>query len=682
VGQVEDVNRAVAILNVAMANNMFPQGAIPESDSAKLVEAEKIVAIATQAEAIGNSAGPAKIAHWDAIQAVLFEARVGIGANGNQADAKPEPSIQAMQPHPAQPQPGAQPSSSPPSQPAQLSPAPSPSPPVEPTSAPATATPSSGPSSPPSSSPASSSSPGQPSSTPADSQPKALELWSGAGSGRWFVTKDLGVQVEAVSEATGETTLLPKGFLKEKVTEGFVQVEVDGDWNIQGARGYNTLWYAHPGCTKWPVPLDDMLLPSVGEQVECAGCSNVFPVASVEPNGYVPRPTEPAPQQLPPVGQTVAPVPHPVLQVPAVAQATSAPVEKQPCVTLTAYPDRGVKIYEHPGCHAWEAQLYDDAGIGKPLLQVGAVGQCQNCGEELPLTKVEANGFVPGQPRPQAPPPAQSQPPVEPQSSPAVSFQGQPGLVFSSAQQALVDPNTLQPVQPQPQQEALPSSPSQSAPSSPSPSGGSPSSPPTTPAPAGSPSPSPQPSSEASPPSSGSGTSSSEPSASVPGPNIPADDVEGDAEYAGIVERVEANYAPTGMPVPQELEDPPTGMPEDPTENEALNRVLHMKYRGVASRARYLFAVEHAKAKEIGRLRKLLMKGAMREARKELGKDATLAEVRERAEEDEAVARWLEREAFHADRADAYKTFFEVYESNVETLSRDLTFAVREERGA
>lgn len=137
------------------------------------------------------------------------------------------------------------------------------------------------------------------------------------------------------------------------------------------------------------------------------------------------------------------------------------------------------------------------------------------------------------------------------------------------------------------------------------------------------------------------------------------------------------------MPAPQDLERPPTlGALADPTEDEALNRVLHSQYNALAARARYLFGVENALAKDCGRVRKRYMKGAVRAARQELGKQATATEVVGLAEENEDVACWTAFQERHADRADAYKAFLEIYLDNVKTLSRDLTFAGAEERGS
>jgi hypothetical protein len=169
---------------------------------------------------------------------------------------------------------------------------------------------------------------------------------------------------------------------------------------------------------------------------------------------------------------------------------------------------------------------------------------------------------------------------------------------------------------------------------------------------------------------------------SISDTGAPVEDDGGDEQYAALLDRVERNFTPTGMPAPQDLENPPSGMPEDLTQNEIENRRLHSQFNALSSRARYLYAIENAKARDCGRVRKLYMKPAMRLARQELGKSATQTEVVQLAEDDEKVKLWLERQADHADRADAYKTFFEDYSQNVAVLSRDLTWAGTEERGS
>lgn len=169
-------------------------------------------------------------------------------------------------------------------------------------------------------------------------------------------------------------------------------------------------------------------------------------------------------------------------------------------------------------------------------------------------------------------------------------------------------------------------------------------------------------------------SSSSSPSASSTEAKAPVDDDEGDPQYLALLEGVENDYEPAAMPVPMDLESPPEGMPEDLTLiGDLEQRRLHSQFNALQARARYLYGLENAKAKRIKRLRKSYMKVAMREARAQLGKDASVTEVTNLAEEHPDVAPWIERQERHEDRAEAYKTFFDTYTENVTVLSRDWT---------
>lgn len=75
---ISDVNRAVAILTTGQQNGMFPEGwQLPESDQDRIVEAEKLIALAEQAKQIAEQFGKERVQHYDAVMAVLFEAEVG-----------------------------------------------------------------------------------------------------------------------------------------------------------------------------------------------------------------------------------------------------------------------------------------------------------------------------------------------------------------------------------------------------------------------------------------------------------------------------------------------------------------------------------------------------------------------------------------------------------------------------
>jgi hypothetical protein len=136
------------------------------------------------------------------------------------------------------------------------------------------------------------------------------------------------------------------------------------------------------------------------------------------------------------------------------------------------------------------------------------------------------------------------------------------------------------------------------------------------------------------------------------------------------------------MPVPQDLVNPPSGMPEDLTANEQENRALHSQFNALAARARYLGGYEERIARDCGLMAKHLMKPLMRDARAKLGKDATLTELRDVAEDDPDVLIWHGRQKRHSDRAEAYRDLFSIYTKNVEVLSRDLTWSGAEQQGA
>lgn len=163
----------------------------------------------------------------------------------------------------------------------------------------------------------------------------------------------------------------------------------------------------------------------------------------------------------------------------------------------------------------------------------------------------------------------------------------------------------------------------------------------------------------------------------------PVDDDEGDDQYANLLAKVRENYEPQHMPSPMDLEHPPTKMPEDLTAiGDLEQRRLHSQFNALSARARYLYNIESAKGRACERIYRYHLKGAMRPARETLGKDATLTEVQQLAEENEIVAKWIVRRDDHQERAEAYKTYLAMYSENVTVLSRDWTMRAREESGS
>lgn len=138
------------------------------------------------------------------------------------------------------------------------------------------------------------------------------------------------------------------------------------------------------------------------------------------------------------------------------------------------------------------------------------------------------------------------------------------------------------------------------------------------------------------------------------------------------------------MPAPMDLERPPEEMPEDLTNvADLVARRLHSQFNALAARARYLRGIEDAKARGCRRMKNKYLKPAMRTARGELGKAASVEEVKARAEElNEDAVTWTAREERHTERSQAYETFLRMYAEDVSVLSRDWTFREAEEKGS
>jgi len=156
-------------------------------------------------------------------------------------------------------------------------------------------------------------------------------------------------------------------------------------------------------------------------------------------------------------------------------------------------------------------------------------------------------------------------------------------------------------------------------------------------------------------------------------PSVPEHDDEGDDEYQRILADTEERYTPVGMPIPRDLADPPDVKPENFDEvDDRTARALHSRYNALAARAKYLHNVEDARARGCSMVRKIAMRGARREARRELGKDATVTELDGWAEDNnEFVRTWGDRARKHEEQASAWKTFFDIYTQHVVVLSRD-----------
>lgn len=514
-----DMTRATAIINVAMENAMFPLGVMPESETDRIIEAEKLVALATQANEVANVIGRQNVAKIEAVEALLFEAQVLVGANGNGT----EPSSTPVSSSPSPAQPGSVPSS------------PEPAPPTT-TDVPSSSTP-------PSASPESQHSPTSPPEGVL-AEPQKDEDWEDAGGGRWHVNLNRGPQLEVSSLVTGETTVVPTGFLKKRLSQA-IEPFID----VEAKPMTNELIYTHSGCTRYMVPLDDCQLPAVGSLEECANCATQLPIRNVVANGYVAPVYQQEQQSSPPSSpESSSPSsPEPASSSPAPSPEATAPTDSSPS--------------------------------SPPAQESSSESSAPSSSEGGTIT-VEGPG-----------------------GSETLPYDAPVGDVVAAGER-------------------------------------------------------------------------------VTGATPEAREDDDDPEYAKVIGRVEANFTPDYMPAPQDMEREPLHMPDDVTQDDVLNRGLHMQFNALAARARYLFGIENAIARDCGRMRKRYMKGAMRQARATLGRDVTVTEVTSLAEENEEVAKWAGRQDSHADRADAYKTLFEIYAENVKTLSRDLTFAGAEERGS
>jgi hypothetical protein len=167
----------------------------------------------------------------------------------------------------------------------------------------------------------------------------------------------------------------------------------------------------------------------------------------------------------------------------------------------------------------------------------------------------------------------------------------------------------------------------------------------------------------------------------TPDTSIPQQDSEDDEDYQRILEETETRYFPEGFPVPHQLEKPPAFIAiEDLVDVEDLPaRTLHSQFNALAARAKLLYSVENARARDCARARKLSLRGPMREAREKLGSSSTLTERESWAEEHHPeVVTWSERVHKHSEEAKALEIYFDMYTENVSVLSRDWTMRDKE----
>lgn len=86
-----DVQRATAIISRGQEHGYFPEGKMPESETDRIVEAEKLVVLAQQVEVLAKEIGKHNIPGWPAAEVILFEAQVTMGSgesNGHAASVE------------------------------------------------------------------------------------------------------------------------------------------------------------------------------------------------------------------------------------------------------------------------------------------------------------------------------------------------------------------------------------------------------------------------------------------------------------------------------------------------------------------------------------------------------------------------------------------------------------------
>lgn len=164
---------------------------------------------------------------------------------------------------------------------------------------------------------------------------------------------------------------------------------------------------------------------------------------------------------------------------------------------------------------------------------------------------------------------------------------------------------------------------------------------------------------------------------------FPLHNSDGDEQYKHLLDEVEDRRTPSGFPVPREFNHSLPIIPEDSTNlSDSALKDLHLQFNALAARARFLHDLESDYARACGAIRDGYYRKAVKAARAEMGKDATLEEVKHEAEEDENVRTWTERREKHQAEARSFKTYFDINSDNVKVLSRDWTMRDKEQQGA
>lgn len=669
-----DVQRATAILNAAAKNNQYPPGAIPESEEAKISEAEKLVSLALQAHKVAMVVGKGNVPNYQAIMDVMFEANVTLGIEDPpQAPATPD----APKEEGGRAEPGSSADAAP--------------------------------------------STSETASQPPPSEPSAEAV---ANEEDWRNDWPHGYFIAVNKPDKNEIVYTHAGCPDSTNGRGtsFV-VPHDGVDATGGSQECPACVQAAP-----VVEVDGKAAP----KPICGNVDKAFlnVICELEPGHDPPhiggnQTWDSFLEQPPQQGVTIVDRPDggTEFRVPTTGGLDDPAVQAELGLTQP-YPDGQMQIFARPvenavlfthmGCPVGAGKL--DETVTFPLGDIdvtgyeGSIVECTLCHKQVPVTDIQIEPtFPPASDLPPAPVEQQVGPPVEVQpvkdetwldanNNPwtiDANYGGGPQVqVRSSTGEVTVVPRgflkgraegTVPPSQPQ-----TPSESPSPQPSSPDPSASVTSSPePTTASVLPDAIPMTEPSGGESAPLSSPNSPSASPEASsssdVPEApaTVPVDDDGGDVMYRELLDNVDMLYQPPSMPTPMDLETPPASMPEDLTTVPIeTNRQLHSQFNALASRCRYLHSVESAKERDCNTIRRKYLKVAKRAARQQLPASATETAITELAEEDADVQTWFERSETHHKRAVAWKTFFDIYTENVSVLSRDYTMREAEQQGA
>lgn len=620
-----DDQRAIAIIKRAQEGEMYAEGAMPESESDRIIVAEQLVEQARQVEMVRGlwieKEGPVeadrRVPHWPAVEKILVEANMLVGANEETAQTNghiPEISQIEQQELPSAPTSSGEERAATGS--TQSAPVPDP-PPVDSLSQQEASVEVSG---------------------GIYQEPQKGEVWASENGQEWqLLSSGGGPMVDVMLVATGEKAQVPSGFLKRKVHESAVEKNVGRiEWWVD--REKNAIYYQHVGCDTphehWIIPLDDCPLPDVtGETTEeCPNCCYIAPLS---------RRSEISSQQA-------------ASELPASEEVIDDFSGKYEFLSNFSPSTIAIEGIDYPTVeHAFQAHKSNDPDNRRAVAAQSTPGWAKKAGRALDLRPdwedvkndvmrtCLAQKFAEGTELARRLLETGDARLVEgntwgddywgvPRGGEGQNWLGrllEERREFLSRHFHVPEETTTDVAAPKTEYVGQAAS------------------------------------EQADQQTTGSDTS------------IPDHDDEGDDRYQTILEDTEERYTPAGMPIPHELDDPPDIMPEmlDQVPDVVAQR-LHSQFNALAARAKYLHDVEDARARECGMIHKLFLRGAKRKAREVLGSSSTITEREEWSEDnDKDVRLWGERANKHREIARARKTFFDIYTTNVVVLSRDWT---------